>query len=690
MKHSFLFLITLGIAGKINAQNTFVFPNTQKIPVVDTLHGLKITDSYRWLEDKTDPAVINWTKAQHEMTMSFLNKNYMQIEGLKEEITAYLDRDYIGPVFLSGDKQFFYARKRGELQNKLYAKIDQKDVLIFDPEKIDPTGKTSITEVEFTENNDKCAVSVQYKGAEIRTAYIIDPTSGKDLGEKIEGLRSFVWAKDGKSAYITTATKESIEKQDPHKTYLHVLGQPRTEDVFIGAPKDAKNYFAIYESQYSDVTFIQEGDFYSNSLKIKTYGSNETPKLIFSSDKYSVEADAIDDKIYFKTNYEAPNYKLMVADKKNADFAQWKTIIPEGKTVFEAYIVTKNYILVQDKKDVVSRLLQYDLNGKFIKEWALPEVGNVDNLTYNRETNAIFVTLSTFTKPIRIYKIDASTKEWSLFYEMTSPLKTDEIEAKIDFYTSADGTKVPLFLMYKKDIVLDGNNPTLLYGYGGFQIAQTPTYVGLTSTFINRGGVYAVACIRGGDEYGENWHLDGMLDKKQNSFNDFIAAAEYLIQQKYTQPEKLAIKGGSNGGLLTGAILTQRPDLFKAVISSVPLLDMIRYHKFLIARYWIPEYGDPDNDHDFRNILKYSPYHNIKQGIDYPTTLFIAGENDTRVDPLHAKKMTAALQNNIGQENPIFLYIDYDSGHGSGKSIQQSIDYQEIQLRFLMHNLGMK
>ncbi|MBX7224912.1 MAG: prolyl oligopeptidase family serine peptidase [Chitinophagales bacterium] len=684
-----LFFITLGTWGTMSAQNPFIFPNTQKIPVIDTLHGLRITDNYRWLEDKKNPAVVNWTKAQHEATLSYVNKNYPMINGLKEEITAYLDRDYIGPVFLSGEQQFFYARKQGELQNNLYAKVGNAEVLIFDPEKIDPTGKTSITDVAFTENNDKCAVSVQYKGAEIETTYIIDPTSGKDLGEKIENLRSFVWAKDGKSAYITTATKESLEKQEPQKTYLHILGQPREQDVFIGAPNDPKNYFAIYESRYSNTTFIQEGDFYSNSLKIKTYGTSDVPKLIFSSDKYSAEPDAIDDRIYIKTNFEAPNYKLMVADKNNPDFANWKTLIPEGKTVFEAYVVTKNYILVQDKKDVVSRLLQYDLKGKFIKEWALPEVGSVGKLEYNRETNAIFVTLNTFTKPTRIYRIDANTQVWSLFYEMTSPLKTADIEAKIDFYTSHDGTKVPLFIMYKKGTVLDGNNPTLLYGYGGFQIAQTPTYVGLTSTFINRGGVYAIACIRGGDEYGENWHLDGMLDKKQNSFDDFIAAAEYLISQKYTQPTKLAIKGGSNGGLLVGAMLTQRPDLYKTAICGVPLLDMVRYHKFLIARYWIPEYGDPDSDHDFRNILQYSPYHNIKQGIDYPTTLIIAGENDTRVDPLHAKKMTAALQNNIGQENPIMLYIDYDSGHGSGKSIQQTIDFQEFQLRFLMHNLGM-
>jgi len=379
-----------------------------------------------------------------------------------------------------------------------------------------------------------------------------------------------------------------------------------------------------------------------------------------------------------------------MADKDNPVFENWKELYSEKETVLENYIVTPKNLIIQDKKDVLSRLLLYDLDGNFLKEIELPDVGNVSGINYHRESNTIFVSLTTFTSPTKIYKLDGDTFDWELFYEREIPINTDNIEAKIDFYESKDGTKVPIFIIYKKGLELDGNNPALLYGYGGFNIGMSPRFVGLSATFVNRGGVYAVACLRGGDEYGEKWHEDGMQHKKQNTFDDFIAAAEYLIDQKYTNKNRLAIKGGSNGGLLVGAVLVQRPDLFNSAICAVPLLDMIRFHRFLIARYWIPEYGDAEtNQEDFEYILTYSPYHNVRQGLNLPTTLVTAGANDTRVDALHAKKFVAELQNNPGQIDPIMLYIDYDSGHGSGKSTEQLIEEIEFQWRFIMNQLGM-
>lgn len=390
------------------------------------------------------------------------------------------------------------------------------------------------------------------------------------------------------------------------------------------------------------------------------------------------------------TNHEAPNFKLMVADKSKPEFKNWKALIPEKETVLENYIITKDYLIIQDKKDVVSRLSAYDHNGKFIKEIKLPEIGNVSGISYHKESNTAYVSLSTFTAPTKIYTLDGTSLEWKLYFEREVPMDTKDIEASIKFYTSKDGTRVPIFLMHKKGVKLDGSNPALLYGYGGFNVGMAPNFIGMSATFVNRGGVYAIACIRGGDEYGEKWHEDGMLTKKQNSFDDFIAAAEYLIDEGYTNNERLACRGGSNGGLLIGAVITQRPDLFKAAICAVPLLDMVRFHKFLIARYWIPEYGDPDVKEDFQNILSYSPYHNVRMGLNMPTTMVIAGENDTRVDPLHAKKFVAALQNNPGQINPIMLYMDYDSGHGSGKSTEKQIEDIEAQYGFIMNQLGMK
>ena len=482
---------------------------------------------------------------------------------------------------------------------------------------------------------------------------------------------------------------EMLEKQIPLKTYKHKLGSARKHDVFLGAPADAKNFMSVFDARYADLTFISEGDFYSNTLKMQGIDSEDEPTTIYSSPKNRAYPFAWKDKLYFFTNDHAPNFKIMVADADKPEFEHWRTLIPEQEDrVIEEYEITDSHIFVRAKQDVISRLFLYELDGTFVKEISTPEVGNVSNLNFHRESNTLYVSMSTFTSPGKLYKVDPNTFEWTLFYQQENPLNTENIESSLKFYESKDGTRVPIFIMHKKGMELNGQNPALLYGYGGFNIGMAPGYVGTMASFINRGGVYAIACIRGGDEYGESWHEAGMLERKQNCFDDFIAAGEYLVAEGYTNPERLAARGGSNGGLLTGAMITQRPDLFKAVICAVPLLDMVRYHKFLIARYWIPEYGDPDNAEDFRNILQYSPYHNIRAGVDLPETLVIAGENDTRVDPLHAKKFVAAIQNNPGQVSPFMLYMDFDSGHGSGKSTEQQITDLEYQMRFVMNALG--
>jgi len=674
----------------VMAQVDFAPPKTEKIPVVDDLHGYKLTDNYQWLEDKTNQKVIDWTRSQHDFTLSYLKSSGKEMAGLNNESAAYIDRDITGPIFLAGERQFFYVKKKGEQQYKLYTRLGDEDVLIFDPSSIDESGMSAISGVNFTKDGDKVAVGVQYKGAEINTYRIVDTKTGKIMGDTISGLRGFTWTKDEEHAYITVRTKEMIDKQEPLRTYKHKIGTDRSKDQFLFAPKDAKNFISTWDTRESDISFISEGDFYSNTLKMRPVGTLDDPTTIYSSKKYRAFPDAQGDKIYFFTNHEAPNFKIMVADKAKPDFKNWKDLVPEKEDmVIESFEITKDYLIVQAKKDVISRLFAYTLDGKFIKEIEAPEVGNIAGVSYHKESNTMYVNLSTFTSPTKIYKLDGSSLKWDLYFEREVPINTDDIEASIKFYKSKDGTRVPLFVMHKKGIKLDGNNPALVYGYGGFNIGMSPNFVGLPATFINRGGVYAIACIRGGDEYGEAWHEDGMLFKKQNTFDDFIAAAEYLIAEGYTNNERLACRGGSNGGLLIGAVITQRPDLFKAAICAVPLLDMVRFHKFLIARYWIPEYGDPEKKEDFQNILTYSPYHHIRMGVNVPATMVIAGENDTRVDPLHAKKFVAALQNNPGQINPILLYMDFDSGHGSGKSTEKQIEDIEAQYKFIMNQLGM-
>ena len=695
-----IFHLTLAIVFTLTNMNVskaqFIFPKTDIHHEVDSMHGYMLTDPYRWLEDKKDPKVQQWSRAQHESTLSYINGAYPMVPGLRDEIQAYIDRDIISPMQLVADRQFLTIRKKGVKQSKLYTRIGEQDILLFDPEKLDPSGKTSMTGRDFTQKADRVAVGVQSKGAEISTYYIIDTKTGKVLGDPIEGLRGFSWTKDEQHAYLWVRTQEMIDQQKPVEVRLHKIGSPRSEDKALLIPQDSKNVAGVFDTRYSDLTFFSEGDFYAtHSLRMKPIGSDAEPVEIYSNQKYRATPNAIGDKIYFYTNHEAPNFKLMVADKKQPGFEHWKELIPERKEiVLEDYTVTDDFLLTQEKKDVLSRLRLYTLDGKFIKDIEAPEVGNISGVNFNRDVNAVFVSLSTFTSPAKIFRLDPSKLaaeglEWELFYEQEVPVDTKDIEARIEFFQSKDGARVPIFIVHKKGLKLDGNNPTLLYGYGGFNIGISPSFVGLRAMFINRGGVFAEVGLRGGDEFGEKWHEDGMLFNKQNTFDDFIAGAEYMIREGYTNTGRLAMEGGSNGGLLVGAVLTQRPDLFKTAVCAVPLLDMIRYHKFLIARYWIPEYGDPDKKEDFQNILQYSPYHNIRMGVNHPTTLVIAGENDSRVDPLHAKKFVAALQNNPGQVDPVFLYINYDSGHGSGQSTDQLIDYYEFRTRFLLYQLGM-
>ena len=674
----------------------FIFPKTDVNPVTDTLHGYYLTDPYRWLEDKDDPKVQKWSRAQHESALDYVNGSYPEVPGLRDEIQAYIDRDVISPMQLVADRQFYTIRKKGDKQSKLYTRLDGEDILLFDPEKLDPSGKTSMTGRDFTEKAERVAVGVQSKGAEISTYYILDTKTGEILGDPIEGLRNFSWTKDEQHAYLWVRTQEMIDQQKPVEVRLHKIGSPRSEDLTLVVPQDAKNFASVFDTRYSDLTFFSEGDFYAtHSLRMKQIGSKAEPAEIYANQKFRASPNAIGDKIYFYTNHEAPNFKLMAADKSKPGFENWKVLIPEKEdVVLEGYTVTDDYLIAQEKKDVLSRLRLCALDGTFIKEIEAPEVGNISWVSYNRDVDAVFVGLSTFTSPSKIFRLDpnklADKKlEWELFYEQEVPVSTEDIEARIEFFKSKDGARVPIFIVHKKGVELNGDNPTLLYGYGGFNIGISPSFVGLRAMFINRGGVFAEVGLRGGDEFGEKWHEDGMLLKKQNTFDDFIAAAEYLIREGYTNTGRLAMEGGSNGGLLVGAVLTQRPDLFKAATCAVPLLDMIRFHKFLIARYWIPEYGDPDKKEDFQYILQYSPYHNIRMGVNHPTTLVIAGENDSRVDPLHAKKFVAALQNNPGQVDPILLYINYDSGHGSGQSTEQLIDFYEFRTRFLLYQLEM-
>lgn len=664
-------------------------PTTIKKTVLDTMHGNIVKDDYRWLEDKSDPLVREWSEKQHNATVNYILSNGDDIDGLKDEIKALSNRNYRSSPFFKGNREFFYARKKGEQHNTFYTIIDNKEIKLFSPTDLDNTGNTSLSGMDLTEDGNIAAIGTQYKGDEIQTYRLINTKNGKIIGSEIVGLRGFKFAKDESFAYITVQTREMIDNQKPIKVYKHKLGTNRSKDILLAEPSDAKDIASVWDTKHGGLTFFSQGDFYSNTLKIRKQSENSEPKTIYSSTEYSAYPDVHDGKIYFQSNFEAPNFKIYVTDIDKPEFENWVEFYPEKETVLEGFTFTSDHLLVLYKDDVLSKIAVYDNKGNFVRELPAPEFGDISGMSYNEDLNTVFVSLSTFTSPAKLYKLDGKSLEWEFYYQDDLPVNTENIVSKMIKYKSKDGTMVPLFISHRKDLKFDGNNPTLLYGYGGFNISMGPSFLGDKASFINRGGIYAVAGLRGGSEYGESWHKAGMRDKKQNVFDDFIAAGEYLISEKYTNSDRLCILGGSNGGLLTGTCLVQRPDLYKSAIVAVPLLDMLRFHKFLIARYWIPEYGDPDNADDYEFISKYSPYQTIKPGVNYPITLVKAGENDTRVDPLHAKKFAAALQNNQGQKNDIFLFVDFDSGHGSGQSIEKQVENSYLQWKFIFNSLDM-
>ena len=531
-------------------------------------------------------------------------------------------------------------------------------------------------------------MSVQKSGAEISTTYIINTRDGRILYPPLENTFGYAWTKDQQHAYFTIRSQEDVDKQRPLKTYLWKVGDPASTARFIGTTDDAKNSFDIYDNRYSDVTFYGTSDFISNTCYMKKTGTDNEGTLIYKSKEFNAYPYAIGNKIYILTNDHAGNNRFMVADKDKPEYKNWKVLIPEGETVLQDVEVLKDgRLIVQDKKDIQSRLTLFDKNGKMIKRIDLPEVGNVSYMDFNREEDSVYIYMSTFTSPGKMFVASPKDFKWRLYYFRKLPIDMSNIEGEVRFYYSKDSTRVPVIVVHRKDMKPDGNNPVLITGYGGFNIGISPHYYGYYAPFINRGGVVVEPGIRGGDEYGEKWHHDGMLMKKQNCFDDFNACAEWLIREKYTTPARLVAEGGSNGGLLMGAIATQRPDLYKAIVCEVPLIDMIRFHKFLIARYWIPEYGTSDSLADFRNLLQYSPYQHIRQGLNLPTMLVRTGANDSRVDPLHAKKFVAALQNNPGQINPVMLYIDYNVGHGSGQATKQLIDNIVVDTEFILNQL---
>ncbi|MFL5330545.1 MAG: prolyl oligopeptidase family serine peptidase [Gemmataceae bacterium] len=675
------------------------YPATRSESISEQLHGQSVPDPYRWLEDSNSSEVKDWTEKQNNLTRIILD----QFPG-RDKLRTRLDQ-LLEIGTLSAPKpakgKYFYTRREGK-QNQpvLYVRdgVNGSDRALLDVNALSADGTVALDWYFPSDDGKLLAYGLSASGNEMSTLRVRDVATGKDLPDVIDRCRacSLAWFPKSDGFYYTRyPAPNSVPKGEEtyhRRTYLHKLGSDPASDPLIfgeGRPKEDWPNLSLSPNGHWLTVTQQQG-----WAKTEVYIADTTrEKLEFKTLAEGISAifhvEAADDAIFVRTNQDAPRYKMYRVDPTKLDRKEWNEIIPEGPDVLEQFAIAKDTLAVMSMQKASSRLRLYDHHGKSMRDVALPTLGSVTGLAAEQDGRELFFGFHSFVVPPRAYRVDLTSGKTALWAGINADIDFDAFEVKQVEYPSKDGTPITMFLAAKKGIKHDGNNPTVLYGYGGFNISLTPSFSQARFAFLERGGVLAIANLRGGGEYGEAWHQAGMLGKKQNVFDDFIAAAEWLIREKITSPEKLAIQGGSNGGLLVGAVLTQRPELFRAVVCAVPLLDMVRYHQRLIARLWIPEYGSSESSEQFEWLRRYSPYHHVRDGVAYPATLFTAAESDTRVDPMHARKMAAILQKATSSNRPILLRLETKAGHGAGKPRSKTLDELTDVYSFLFSELSM-
>lgn len=672
------------------------YPLTKKVDQVDDYFGTPVEDPYRWLEDDNSEETAEWVKQQNEVTFNYLSQIPFR-EKIKQRLTEIWNFPKYGTPFKKGDYYFMYKNDGIQNQSVLYIFKDLNDEpkVLIDPNKYSNDGTSALNNFDVSNNGKYAAFSVSKAGSDWKEFYVMELPSGKILSDTLKWIKfsGAAWLGDG--FFYTRYDEPSKEnafsgKNEFAKVYYHRVGTPQSEDFLVyGDDKNPLNSF--YAGTTDDESFVYMSETVSTSGNALYIKKSNDKNFIKIADGFDYDYDVIDnnnDVLLVLTNDNAPKGRLIAIDTKNPQRKNWKDIIPQKEDVLESVDICNNLIVAKYMKDVKSRLEVYDLNGNFKHEIKLPGVGIVGNFSAKRNEPLAFFSFNTFTSPTSIYKYDIVNNEVSLYKKPEIQFNSEEYETNQVFYSGKDGTQIPMFITHKKGLKLDGNNPTLLYGYGGFNISVTPSFSVSRAVFMEQGGIYAVANIRGGGEYGKEWHKAGTQLQKQNVFDDFIAAAEYLIKEKYTSSEKLAIEGRSNGGLLIGAVMTQRPELFKVALPGVGVLDMLRYHKFTIGYAWATDYGTSDDEIHFKNLIKYSPLHNLKEGVEYPATLITTGDHDDRVVPAHSFKFAATLQEKHKGKNPVLIRIDVNAGHGAGKPTAKQIDESADVLSFMLYNLG--
>ncbi|WP_370514384.1 MULTISPECIES: prolyl oligopeptidase family protein [unclassified Flavobacterium] len=679
-----------------NKNEKITYPTTNKGTTVDAYFDAKVPDPYRWLEDDKSAETGAWVKAQNEVTYGYLNQIPFR-DALKARMEKLWNYEKIGAPFKEGNFTYYYKNNGLQNQSVLYRKDAKGTETVFlDPNTFSKDGTTSLGGLDFSKDGSKVAYAVSEGGSDWRKVIIMDAITNTIIEDTIVDVKfSGVSWRGNEGFYYSSYDKpkgsELSAKTDQHKLYFHKLGTAQKDDQIIFGADQKRRYVGGGVTEDDRYLVISAANStYGNELYIKDLTKPNSPIVTivdnFKSDNNIIENEG--GKLFIETDLNAPNKRIVTVDIKNPKPENWKDFIPETENVLSPS-TGGGYFFANYMKDAVSLVKQYDYTGKLIREIKLPGVGTAGGFSGKKKEKNLYFSFTNYITPGSIFSLDTQTGTSVVYEKPKVDFNTDLYESKQVFYTSKDGTKIPMIITHKKGLKLDGTNPTMLYGYGGFNVSLTPSFSIANAIWMENGGVYAVPNLRGGGEYGKKWHDAGTKMQKQNVFDDFIAAAEYLIEQKYTSSQYLAIRGGSNGGLLVGATMTQRPELMKVALPAVGVMDMLRYHTFTAGAGWAYDYGTAqDSKEMFSYIQGYSPVHNVKTGTQYPATMVTTGDHDDRVVPAHSFKFAAELQEKQAGTNPTLIRIDINAGHGAGKSvaatIQENVDIQA----FTLYNMG--
>ena len=675
------------------------YPETKKVDTVDVYFGTEVPDPYRWLENDRSAETEAWVEAQNELTFKYLNSIPYR-DNLEQRLSQLWNYEKIGAPFDEGNYIYFYKNDGLQDQYVVYRKKSEDDTpeVFLDPNKFSEDGTTSLSQLSFSEDGKTAAYSISEGGSDWRKIIVIDAESREVIEDTLVDVKFSGISWKGNegffySSYDKPEGSELSEKTDQHKLYYHKLGTSQEEDklVFGGSEEQKHRYVSGNVSEDNRYLFISARNTTSGNKLFMMDLTQDTPVLDTILDYEDTDTYVIDNvgtKLYIVTNLDAPNRRIVTVDASNPAPENWEDFIAETENVLSP-ATAGGYFFTEYMKDAVSMVKQYDYEGNLVREVDLPGIGSAGGFGAEKEDEYLYYNFTNYVTPGSIYKYDIEEGTSELYNQPKIDFNPDDYTSEQVFYTSKDGTNIPMIITYKKGLERNGQNPTILYGYGGFNISLTPSFSIANAVWMEQGGIYAVPNIRGGGEYGRDWHDAGTKMNKQNVFDDFIAAAEYLIENDYTSSDYLAIRGGSNGGLLVGAVMTQRPDLMKVALPAVGVLDMLRYHTFTAGAGWAYDYGtSADSKEMFEYLYHYSPLHNVEEGVSYPATLITTGDHDDRVVPAHSFKFAAELQEKQEGDNPVLIRIETNAGHGAGTPVSKTIEQYADIFAFTLYNMG--